>query len=83
MLVEPSGSGDMRSLAVRSDGTSQNTFITQPNLTYSLFTIGVTAGDRCTITIGAEDDPTFPFYNVTIYNLGSSFNTSFIIEKIN
>ena len=83
MLVEPSGNGDMRSLAIRSDGTAQNTFITQPNLTYSLFTPGVTSGDRCTITIGAEDDPTFPFYNVTIYNLGSSFNTSFIIEKIN
>jgi len=83
MLISPGGTGDMRSLATRSDGTSQNTFITTPNFTYSLFTSGVSAGDRCTITIGAEEDPSFPFYEITIYNMGSSYNTSVKIDKIN
>lgn len=83
MLISPGGTGGMRSLATRSDGTSQNTFITTPNFTYSLFTSGVSAGDRCRITIGAEEDPSFPFYEITIYNMGSSYNTSVKIDKIN
>lgn len=68
MDVAPSGTGDMRSLATINYATQQNTFITTTGFLYDIYGAGVGPGSQLNIFIAAENDPTYPIYQVELYN---------------
>ena len=83
MKVEPSGTGDMRSLGVlMGSNTTFNVAIVTPNVEYDLYSAGISAGNRMEAFVTAENDVTYPAYHVTAYNTGESFQNTIWIRKI-
>lgn len=72
MDVEPAGGTDMRSLATINYATQQNTFVTTVGVLYDIYGAGVPAGSQLTAIIVAETDPTYPIYQVDLYNASSN-----------
>jgi hypothetical protein len=72
MLTEPAGNTDIRALATFNYGTQQNTFVTTPNLLYDLYGVGVPAGSQLNVFIVAENDLTYPIYQVELFNASSN-----------
>ena len=76
MLTAPS-SGGIYSLVTKSANSgSTQTFISVTNATYDIFPSGIGAGYRGTVTITAEDDVNYPFYQVEVYNPSESAKIS-------
>ena len=69
MDVEPAGNTDLRAVATFNYGTQQNTFITTPGVLYDLYSVGVPPGNGLTVLIVAEFDPTYPVYEVVLFNV--------------
>ena len=69
MLTAPS-SGGIYCLTTKagSGSGSQQTYVTQINQVNDVFTTGIGAGFRGNITIQAQDDVDYPFYQIEIYN---------------
>jgi hypothetical protein len=83
MKVEPSGSGDMRSLGVLMGSTTTfNVAIVTPNVEYDLYSAGISAGNRMQAFVTAENDVTYPAYHITAYNTGESFHNTIWVQKI-
>jgi len=74
MLVAPAVKGQgIYCLATKSDNTgSQQTYITQINTVTDVFNAGIGAGYRGNITIQAQDDINYPFYQIEIFNPSES-----------
>ena len=83
MKVEPSGSGDMRSLGVLMGSTTTfNVAIVTPNLEYDLYSAGISAGNRMEAFVTAENDQTYPAYHITAYNTGESYHNTIWVQRI-
>ena len=83
MKVEPSGSGDMRSLGVlMGSNTTFNVAIVTPNFEYDLYSAGISAGNRMEAFVTAENDQTYPAYHITAYNTGESFHNTIWVQRI-
>ena len=83
MKVEPSGSGDMRSLGVlMGSNTTFNVAIVTPNLEYDLYSAGISAGNRMEAFVTAENDQTYPAYHITAYNTGESYHNTIWVQRI-
>jgi len=81
MDTEPAGNTDIRCLATFNYGTSQNTFITTPGILYDIYGVGVGAGSQLNCFIVAEVDPTYPIYQVELYNASSNVTVKIIKTK--
>jgi len=82
MLTEPSGTGDMVSLATKGNSSVVTKYITEPNTKYDVYPAGVGALEGLIVWISAEQDPLFPTYKVFVHNAGSSYNSVVEIKKI-
>jgi hypothetical protein len=82
MLTAPS-SGGIYSLVTKSANSgSTQTFISVTNATYDIFPSGIGAGYRGTVTITAEDDVNYPFYQVEGENPSESAKISVCVRAI-
>lgn len=82
MVTAPS-SGGIYSLVTKSDNSgSTQTFISTTNLATDIFPAGIGAGYRGTVTITAEDDVNYPFYQVEVYNPSESAKISICVRAI-
>lgn len=82
MLTEPSGTGDIVSLAMKGNSPVESTYITQPNYKYDVYPAGVNATEGLVVWITAEDDETYPSYKIFLHNAGTSYNSVVEIKKI-
>ena len=82
MLTEPSGTGDIVALATKGEGSTENTYITQPNFKYDVINGGVNATEGAVVWISAEEDDLYPTYKVFVHNAGSSYNSTVEVKKI-
>ena len=82
MLTAPS-SGGIYSLVAKSDNTgTEQKFISQTNTVTDIFGSGIGAGYRGTVTIAAEDDINYPFYQNEVYNPSESAKISISVRAI-
>jgi hypothetical protein len=67
MLTEPGGTGDLRSNFRTDGGTTQGTFIVVTATNYDLNTVAVGPGMVAEWSVGAENDPTYPTYEIRAF----------------
>ena len=82
MVTAPS-SGGIYSLVTKSENSGvRQTFISTTNVVTDIFPNGIGAGYRGTVTITAEDDVNYPFYQVEVYNPSEGAKISVCVRAI-
>lgn len=84
LITQPAGSTDCRSLAQMFGSTyttARNTAIVAIGTSYQI-SDSINASLRCEVFISPDNDPTYPAYHITAYNLGESFNNVIWLKKI-
>lgn len=82
MLTEPSNTGDLVALATKGNGSTVSTYITQTNYKYDILPTGVNPTELLVLWVSAEEDETYPTYQVKLHNAGSVYNSTVEVKKI-
>jgi hypothetical protein len=84
LLAPPLGNGFLSAVAWIAGVTGTKlSSITSINQLYDLYDTGVSPQTVCNIIISADNDPSYPSYEVSFHNASASFNSTCVVKKFN